>query len=47
MQANTWHQIVPLPLGLLNLESVERKEKITTYLENKNLDEIKNMFYSF
>ena len=47
MQANTWHQILPLPFGLLNLESVERKEKITTYLENKNLDEIKNMFYSF
>ena len=44
--------IIPLPLVLLDLESVERKGKNykkIEYLENEKsfLDEIKNIFHSF
>ena len=41
--------IIPLPVVLLNLESVEQKIQKFEYLENEKgfLDEIKNIFSSF
>ena len=44
--------IIPLPLALFNLESVERKGKKlqkSEYLQNEKsfLDETKNIFHSF
>ena len=48
MQANSQHQIIPLPFVLLNVESVERKEEENLqkfqYVKNKKsyLDEIRH-----
>ena len=44
-------KIIPLPFVLLNLEIVERREKLQKfkYLKNEKsfFDEIKNNFYNF
>ena len=51
MEANSLHHKLLLPSAFLNLESVERREKITKieYLGNEKsfLDEIKNIFHRF
>ena len=41
MEANSWHQIIPLAFVLLNLESVERKRK---NYKNLNISRRKQLF---